>query len=149
MPRRGLQEHDQGSGSNMLVDALDKGRNKRVPQPCWCPTGLTKTQQRRLQKLRQKELELEKEEKAHDAWFDKARPPVNVKQPQREKRLVHKECSGSEGSDQEENDNDDKMGVNMVFVLPKEFRAPKQRWQNSRWEQGWQRSRSRRSWDNT
>jgi hypothetical protein len=51
MPRRGLQEHDQGSGSNMLVDALDKGRNKRVPQPCWCPTRLTKTQQRRLQKL--------------------------------------------------------------------------------------------------
>jgi hypothetical protein len=57
------------------VDASDKGRNKRVPQPRWCLVGLTKTQQRRLQKLRQKELELEKEEKVRDAWFDKARPP--------------------------------------------------------------------------
>jgi hypothetical protein len=49
---------------------------------------------------------------------------MKVKQMWREKRLAREECSGSKGSDQEENDNDDKMGVNRVFVLPEEFRAP-------------------------
>jgi hypothetical protein len=37
--------------------------NKIIPRPWWCPAGLNKTQRRRLQKLRKRELKEEKEEK--------------------------------------------------------------------------------------
>jgi hypothetical protein len=47
-------------------------KRRVVSEPHWCPAGLTKTQHRRLQKLRKQEIEREKEEKAHDEWFNEA-----------------------------------------------------------------------------
>jgi hypothetical protein len=46
--------------------AETKKCDQRAPEPRWCPAGLTKTQRRRLQKLRKEELEREKVEEARD-----------------------------------------------------------------------------------
>jgi hypothetical protein len=37
--------------------------------PQWCPRGLSKTQRRRLQKMRQREIAERKEEEEQDRWF--------------------------------------------------------------------------------
>jgi hypothetical protein len=43
-----------GESSNSVVNCVvpEKGGGKVAPEPCWCPSGLTKTQRRRVQKLR-------------------------------------------------------------------------------------------------
>jgi hypothetical protein len=61
---------------------------------------LSKTQCRRLQKLRKKGIEVRKAEEARDDWFNKARPMTVPKQTWREKRLARKELSDSEVSDE-------------------------------------------------
>jgi hypothetical protein len=38
--------------------------------PRWCPTGLTKTQHRRVQKLRAQEKQEKKQETKRDTWFN-------------------------------------------------------------------------------
>jgi hypothetical protein len=50
---------------------LDRGERK-PPAPKWCLQGLSKTQQRRLQKLRQMEIAEKLREKERDRWFNKA-----------------------------------------------------------------------------
>ena len=44
------------------------------PTARWCPRGITKTQKRRLQQMRQRELDEKKEEEEHDYWFNRLRP---------------------------------------------------------------------------
>jgi hypothetical protein len=60
------------------LQGVSEGQGKRHPKPRWCPTGLSKTQRRRLQKLRTKELEEEWEEKLCEEWFNEVRPVVNT-----------------------------------------------------------------------
>jgi hypothetical protein len=64
--------------SHNVVDERKKDRTiaqaRKVLEPQWCPASLTKTQRRRLQKLHKNEIDKEKKEKAHDEWFNKARP---------------------------------------------------------------------------
>jgi hypothetical protein len=51
-------------------------------------------QRRRLQKMKQREIEERKGEVESDQWFNQARPMTGVKQTWREKRLAREECSG-------------------------------------------------------
>lgn len=59
---------DEGKQSRTVVKA------RKVPEPRWCPAGLTKTQRRRLLKLHKKQIDEEKRKKACDEWFNRARP---------------------------------------------------------------------------
>jgi len=45
-------------------------------QPHWCPEGLTHTQKRKLQRLRNKEKREQEAEKARDEYFNKYRPMI-------------------------------------------------------------------------
>ena len=45
-------------------------------QPRWCPEGLTHTQKRKLQCLRNKEKREQEAEKARDEYFNKYRPMI-------------------------------------------------------------------------
>jgi predicted nucleic acid-binding OB-fold protein len=62
-------------------------KRRVIPEPRWCPAGLTKTQRRWLQKLRKQEI-IRKEEKAHDEWFNEAHPMVVAKKTCKEERLA-------------------------------------------------------------
>jgi hypothetical protein len=67
------------------------------PAPRWCPRGITKTQKRRLQKMRKKQLAKKKEEEERDYWFKCLRPMSKPKQMWQEKWLA-KEENGSSGN---------------------------------------------------
>ena len=45
-------------------------------QPRWCPEGLTHTQKRKLQRLRNKEKREQEAEKVRDEYFNKYRPMI-------------------------------------------------------------------------
>src|SRR6266566_2843205 len=53
-----------------------KPRDPKYTQPRWCPTGLTKTQKRKLQRLRNQEKVAEEAERFRDASFNKDRPII-------------------------------------------------------------------------
>jgi hypothetical protein len=58
--------------------------------------GVSKTQKRRLQKMRQRELVEKKEEEDRDYWLNHFRPMTKPKQTWQKKRLA-KEENGSNG----------------------------------------------------
>ena len=58
-------DHEAGSSKS----AADK-----YHQPRWCPSGLTHTQKRKLQRLRNKEKKEQEEEKIRDENFNRYRP---------------------------------------------------------------------------
>jgi hypothetical protein len=65
-------------------------------------------------------------EEERDRWFNEDRPMVIPKKTWREKRLAweEKDDDTSSGSDREESaEAQGDMDINMVFVLPTEFRA--------------------------
>jgi hypothetical protein len=96
------------------------------PAPRWCPPGLSRTQKRRVQRLRTMEMTEKMEEEERDRWFNEDRPMVIPKKTWREKRLAReeKDDDNSSGSDKEEStEAQGDMDINMVFVLPTEFRA--------------------------
>jgi hypothetical protein len=53
---------------------------RKMPAPRWCPRGITKTQKRGLQKMRQRELAEKKEEEERDYLFNRLRPMTKPKQ---------------------------------------------------------------------
>ena len=60
-------KNHEASGSKVL---------DKYHQPRWCPEGLTHTQKRKLQRLRNKEKREQEAEKARDEYFDKYRPMI-------------------------------------------------------------------------
>ena len=60
-------DHEAGSSKS----AADK-----YHQPRWCPSGLTHTQERKLQRLRNKEKKEQEEEKMRDEEFNRYRPMI-------------------------------------------------------------------------
>jgi hypothetical protein len=98
------------------------------PAPQWCPYGLNRTQKRRIQRLRAMEIAEKKKEEERDRWFNQARPVVSPKKTWREKRLAREEGQGGDGSGNDSEDSKNVEGmdrdVNMVFILPDEFKAP-------------------------
>ena len=94
----------------------------RYHRPRWCPDGLNRSQKRRVQRLRNLE---EAEAKCLDV-LRKARPDLaeQVRRPRRkERRPPRKEWRPKQTKADEKPSAD----VNMVFVLPSEFRAPNRR----------------------
>jgi hypothetical protein len=61
------------------VPRVVMGRGRSRPTPKWCPSGISKTQRRRLQKMRQQEIAEKRMEEEWDAWFEKARPMTKPK----------------------------------------------------------------------
>jgi 3-polyprenyl-4-hydroxybenzoate decarboxylase len=59
----------QASRGKKLEEQKGAAPSKRLA-PRWWPSGITKTQKRRLQKLCQRELAEKKEEKEQDYWFN-------------------------------------------------------------------------------
>jgi hypothetical protein len=96
----------------------------KAPTSRWCPSGLSKTQRRRLHKLRKSELEQAKEEAAHDAWFNEARPMKAPEKTWKEKRIEREGRNESEDTAPEGDHAHGQLGINMVFELPAEFRVP-------------------------
>jgi len=91
----------------------------RYHRPRWCPDGLNRSQKRRVQRLRN----LEEAEAKYLDVLRKARPDLaeQIKRPQREEgRPPRKEWRPKQTKADEKPSAD----VNMVFVLPSEFRAP-------------------------
>jgi hypothetical protein len=96
------------------------------PAPRWCPPRLSRTQKCRVQRLRTMEMTEKMKEEERDRWFNEDRPMVIPKKTWREKRLAweEKDDDTSSGSDREESaEAQGDMDINMVFVLPTEFRA--------------------------
>jgi hypothetical protein len=93
--RRTLQLDDEGSS-----------QTHKKPNPQWCPDGLTKSQKRRVQHLRQ----LEQQEEAERQQLDKKKVCSKVWRPK------PKVDDGKY--------NKPRANINMVVFLPKEFMAP-------------------------
>jgi hypothetical protein len=96
-----------------------EGGEDNYHQPCWCPDGLSHSQKRRVQLLRN----LEEAEAQYLEMLRKARPDLAVK--------VH--CTHEKESHPRKKewcpkptkaDGTASAGINMVFVLPPEFYAP-------------------------
>ena len=62
-----IANNHESSGSKVL---------DKYHQPRWCPEGLTHTQKRKLQCLRNKEKREQESEKARDEYFNKYRPMI-------------------------------------------------------------------------
>jgi hypothetical protein len=123
------------AGGEMLGGTFGKLRPSKgyrgAPAPRWCPMGLSKTQRCRLQKMRQKELAKKERERKRDEWYAQARPMVVPRKIWREKWLAREEKDEGEINDGSSEDkgqasNVEVMEVSMVFMIPAEFRAPKE-----------------------
>ena len=91
----------------------------RYHRPRWCPYGLNRSQKRRVQRLRN----LEGAEANYLDVLRKARPDLaeQVRRPRREERRPPRKEWRPKQTKADEKPSAD---VNMVFVLPSEFRAP-------------------------
>jgi hypothetical protein len=110
------------AGTSKVPDHIMKGAG-RLPAPCWCLPGLTKTQCRRVQKLRAQEIKEGQQEAERDRWFNQERLMAISVKSWKEKR-IEKEERGSVSSSGDEHDSTSDTGivdVNMVFQLPDEF----------------------------
>ena len=100
-------------------DDLEPEEEDKYHHPRWCPDGLSRSQKRRVQRLRN----LKEAEAKHLDVLRKARPDLaeQVRRPQRvERRPPRREWCPKQPRANEKPSAD----VNMVFVLPSEFRAP-------------------------
>jgi hypothetical protein len=121
------QIRDKTNGVCMRHEASNSAmqdRTGKAPVPRWCPPGLTKTQRRRLQKLRKNEIEHAREEAARNAWFNEAHPMKIPEKMWTQKRIECKGSTNSEGPAPDEELAQGGLEVNMVFELPAEFWAP-------------------------
>ena len=100
-------------------DDLELEGEDKYHCPRWCPDGLSRSQKRRVQRLRN----LEEAEARYLDVLRKARPDLaeQVRLPRRvERRPPRREWRPKQPRADEKPSAD----VNMVFVLPSEFRAP-------------------------
>jgi len=100
-------------------DDLELEGEDKYHRPRWCPDGLSRSQKRRVQRLRN----LKEAEARYLDVLRKARPDLaeQVRHPRRvERRPPRREWRPKQPRADEKPSAD----VNMVFVLPLEFRAP-------------------------
>jgi hypothetical protein len=90
----------------LQLDDEGSSQTHKKPNPQWCPDGLTKSQKRRVQRLRQ----LEQHEEAERLVLDKKKVRSKVWRP--------KPKADGKGDDKPQAD------INMIVFLPKEFMAP-------------------------
>jgi hypothetical protein len=72
-----FQRGQRGGVGLDVVFRLSQGQSEEKPvvprtkpQPRWCPVGLTKTQRRRVQKLRAQKVKEKEKEVQRDSWFN-------------------------------------------------------------------------------
>ena len=114
-PRARHDDHiERPSRDNLELEEEDK-----YHRPRWSPDGLSRSQKRRVQRLRN----LEDAEAKYLDVLRKARPDLaeQVRRPQREERRPPRMEWRPKQTKADEKPSAD---VNMVFVLPLEFRAP-------------------------
>jgi hypothetical protein len=96
-----------------------EGEEDKYQRPRWCPDGLSHSQKRRVQRLRN----LEEAEDQYLEMLRKARPYLTVKvhcTQEKESRPQKKEwCPKAIKAN-----GTASTGINMVFILPPEFYAP-------------------------
>ena len=104
-----------------LEDSEDEGEEEdRYHRPRWCPDGLSRSQKRRVQRLRG----LEEAEKLYLHTLRKARPDLAAKVQRtldEEGRPQRKEGRPK----QRKADDETSAGTNMVLVLPTKLSAPR------------------------
>jgi hypothetical protein len=87
-PRTSVSQYrPRNLGSNKIKSVAPGTK----PGPQWCPTGITPTQKRRLQRLRASEIREEIAEKNNNVWFNKHRPMVPPKMTWKKKCVVTEE----------------------------------------------------------
>src|SRR6185503_8017520 len=79
----------------------------RTNQSQWCPGGLTRSQKRRVQRLRQLEIIEEEQE-----------------QILRKKGIKSQVWHAKPRADSDQDSGSSAVSINMVFIMPKEFMAP-------------------------
>jgi hypothetical protein len=89
------------------LDDEGSSQSYKKPNPQWCPDGLTKYQERRVQRLSQLE---QQQEEAERHVLDKKKVRSKV---------WHPKPKADDGKD-----NKPQADINMVVLLPKEFMAP-------------------------
>ncbi|KAK1670941.1 hypothetical protein QYE76_059100 [Lolium multiflorum] len=105
-----------------LEDSEDEGQEEeedRYHRPRWCPDGLSRSQKRRVQRLRG----LEEAERLYLHTLRKARPDLAAKV----QRTLDEEGRPRKMEwrpKQRKADDETSAGTNMVFILPSEFSAP-------------------------
>ncbi|KAK1651266.1 hypothetical protein QYE76_069071 [Lolium multiflorum] len=98
----------------------DDDEEDKYHRPRWCPDGLSRSQKRRVQRLRA----LEEAERLYLHALRKARPDLAAKIQRaldEEGRPQRKEWRPK----QRKADDETSAGTNMVFILPAEFSAPR------------------------
>jgi hypothetical protein len=97
------------------------------PGSQWCPTGLTHTQKRRVQRLRTLEMR-EITKKKREEWFNRDRPRVPTKIWKKKYTTAeeNKKLDDTTADKSSENKNDAPVGIDvtMAVTLPADFRAP-------------------------
>ncbi|KAK1670837.1 hypothetical protein QYE76_058996 [Lolium multiflorum] len=97
----------------------DEEEEDRYHRPRWCPDGLSRSQKRRVQRLRG----LEEAERLYLHTLRKARPDLAAKV----QRTLDEEGRPRKMEwrpKQRKADDETSAGTNMVFILPSEFSAP-------------------------
>lgn len=79
--------------------------------------------------MRAQEIREEQAEKKRDEWFNQAKPMMPAKMTWKEKRIAKEEASTADDMDIDEiseskTESPGNFDINMVFLLPTEFRAP-------------------------
>jgi hypothetical protein len=108
-----------------------------APAPHWCPPGLTPNQRRRIQWMRAQKLREEAAEKERDEQFNTIQPMFLTKQEWRVKEKASTRTPMASNDDIDLLDDDKSLltkdgspsptdkDINMVFMLPTEFRWDK------------------------
>ncbi|KAK1694400.1 hypothetical protein QYE76_011097 [Lolium multiflorum] len=113
-------KHAESSRVEDLEDLEDDDEEEdKYHRPRWCPDGLSRSQKRRVQRLRG----LEEAERLYLHTLRKARPDLAAKIQRtldEEGRPQRKEWRPR----QKKADDETSAGTNMVFILPTEFSAP-------------------------
>ncbi|KAK1663277.1 hypothetical protein QYE76_051436 [Lolium multiflorum] len=112
-------KHAESARVEDLEELEDDDEEDKYHRPRWCPDGLSRSQKRRVQRLRG----LEEAERLYLHTLRKARPDLAAKIQRtldEEGRPQRKEWRPK----QRKADDETSAGTNMVLVLPTEFGAP-------------------------
>ncbi|KAK1603197.1 hypothetical protein QYE76_008252 [Lolium multiflorum] len=112
-------KHAESARVEDLEELEDDDEEDKYHRPRWCPDGLSRSQKRRVQRLRG----LEEAERLYLRTLRKARPDLAAKIQRtldEEGRPQRKEWRPK----QRKADDETSAGTNMVFILPTEFSAP-------------------------
>jgi hypothetical protein len=87
-PKTAVRHYRPRCSGGSIIKSVAPGTK---PGPQWCPTGLTPTQKRRVQRLRVLEIKGKIAEKKHDKWFNQDGPVVPLKMIWRKRRVMIEE----------------------------------------------------------